>query len=53
MTYSRIRMSPTRMPNSSQMAEKMKSLSATGTMSGLPRPRPMPVRPPEAMEISD
>ena len=34
------------MPSSSPIEVKMKSLSATGTISGLPRPRPVPISPP-------
>ena len=33
-------------PSSSPMAAKMKSVDATGIMSGLPSPRPVPAKPP-------
>ena len=39
-------------PNSSAMEVKMKSEWYSGTLRGMPRPRPMPNRPPEPMAIS-
>ena len=35
-------------PSSSPIEVKMKSLEASGTTSGLPRPRPVPINPPSA-----
>ena len=42
-----------RSPISSPMVAKMKSDSTTGMLSDMPRPMPMPTRPPSASEYSD
>ena len=47
MKASRIVVAPNS-PSSSPMAAKMKSLSTTGTVSGRPRPTPVPATPPHA-----
>ncbi len=47
----RIAVAPIR-PSSSPMAAKMKSFCASGTLSGLPRPSPVPTTPPSAMPYS-
>ena len=49
MNSSRTAEPPSR-PISSPMAEKMKSLSTTGTRSAMPWPMPVPNRPPSASE---
>ena len=35
-------------PSSSPIAEKIKSVSAAGILSGVPKPSPVPVNPPSA-----
>ena len=44
---------PTSVPISSHIAEKIKSLVATGIVFGSPNPIPVPTKPPELMAKSD